>query len=139
MTISTTDSQAFISLRSFLNPQGPTQQTILNYQSEDSLTAAAGAQTIITVAPTTTGHLIDFAVLFPALTAGVFISIADITNPGLGFKFYFTSGAAAGAKQTVGENSWFAFVSDGAAAPNPVYIDNASTDTLVLAIGLMSN
>ncbi len=132
-------TQAVISLRSYLNPQGPTQQTILNFTSADGVTAAAGDVLTLSVPANTTGYEINLPVLFSAFTAPIFVSIADITNPGLGFLWYTTSGAGSGTKQSVGANNWLAWMANGSTALVPIYVDNtSSTSQLVLSVGVMT-
>src|ERR1051326_8309264 len=133
---SLTPTQAVISLRSYLNAQGPTQQTILNFTSANSFTAAAGNVLTVTVTAGTSDFTLDLPTLFAAFTAPLLVSIADITNPGLGFTW---STVSAGDKQTVGENCFLAWIADGATALEPLFIDNPSASDLILSVGVMSN
>lgn len=139
MTIPTASAQFVLTTRSYWNPQGPTQRTLLNYSSADSLTAQGANSTNVTVPASTTGFTITPATLFPTLVLPLYMYVTDVTSPGLGFRYYFTSGAAAGAKQTVGPNGYFSWTGDGATAPNPIYIDNTTASVLILEIGIASN
>lgn len=131
-------SQLLISLRSYMNPQGPTQQTLLNFTTPDQLTANAGSTQQIIIPPATTNYAVNLATLFPAFLLPLFWAIFDITNPGIGFSFSSNSGGAN--PQTVGANGWLAWMGDGATAPSTIYVTNASpTSELVLAITAASN
>jgi len=134
-----TSTQAVISLRSYLTPIGATQTSILNYTSADGLTAAAGATLTLTFAASATNQEINLGSLFAAYTAPIFVSIADITNPGVGFHIYTGAGGGTFTKMQVGANGWLAWLADGATALNPVYVDNVSSSSeLVLSIGVMT-
>jgi hypothetical protein len=140
MVAPTTTVPLYVALRSFMNPDGPTQTTLLNYATSDSLTAQlSGAQTVI-VPVSTTGQAVALASLFPNLTLPLFVAIADITVPGVGGLFYTHSGAASSEKQTIGPSGFLAWMPDGATTLNTLYFDNpSSTSELVLAIAVASN
>lgn len=132
----TPNTQAVISLRSYLNPQGATQQSLLNYATPDAFTAASGASLLIQVPALTTDYEVDLAALFAAYTAPLFVYLYDATTPGIGFRW---STVLAGQKQTVGPGKWLAWMADGATALESLFVDNPSTNILCLSVGVMSN
>lgn len=132
-----TTTQFVVSARSYLNPQGPTQQTLFNYTSPDSLTCQQGNSMTIVVPTSTSNYEINLPVLFPSCTLPLFIFITDSTNPGVGFNWGLASG---GARQTVGPNLFLEWMANGSTALQPIYIDNTSaTSELVLTVGVASN
>jgi len=129
-------SQAVISLRSYMQPQGPTQQAILNFTTADSFSAAASAVLTETIAVSTTSSF-DLATLFAAYTAPVFVSITDISNPGLGFTINISDDSSG--TIGVGPNMWLAWMADGTTTLPTVYITNgSSTQELVISLGIMT-
>ena len=132
----TPNTQAVVSLRSYLNPVGATQTALLNYSSPDAFTAAAGASLLVKVPALTNNFLVDLAALFAAYTGPIFVALYDSTSPGVGYSW---STVSAGQKQTVGPGKWLAWMADGATALVPLYIDNTSTNILCLSISIMSN
>lgn len=141
MTLNATSAQLVLAMRSYWGPTGPTQRTMLNYSTGDALTANGANSANVTLTASQVGKLIDFTALFPALVLPLFVYVVDVTSPtGIGFKYYFTNGAAGADKQTVGASGFFAWTSDGATAPSHIYIDNPSSTTqLVLEVGIASN
>lgn len=139
MTLATSNAQLYLAMRSYWGPQGSTQRTLLNTRSVDSLTAQAAGSTNISIPANTTGSAVNFATYFPAMVLPLFVYIVDVTQPGVGFKYYFHSGSAANEKQITGPNGYFAWIGDGATAPSTVYIDNATAGVLDLEIGIASN
>jgi hypothetical protein len=129
-------AQAVISLRSYFNPLGPTQQSLLNSSTPDAFTADVAEVHTVTVAASTSNASFALATLFPAITAPVFLYVVDVSNPGIGFKITTSSGTG---KMGVAPNFWFAYMADGATALPTIYIDNpSSTQTLYLSIGALS-
>lgn len=141
MTLGSTSEQLVLSMRSYWNPQGPTQRTLLNYSSADALTAQGANATNVNVPINTVGFKIDFSQLFPALVLPLFVYVTEVTEPaGIGFLYYFTTGASSGAKQAVGPDGFFSWIGNGTTAPNPIYIDNPSLTTVLdLEVGIASN
>lgn len=143
VALPTVATQFILTLRSYLNPQGPTQTTLLNFDVPDSTTAnASGSQPII-VPANTVGQAINFASMFPSLLLPLFVFIADITTPATapGFNWYTHAAAGAGEKQPVGPNGFMCWGGATAAATgaNPIYIDNPTNNELVLQVGCVSN
>jgi hypothetical protein len=136
----TTTVPLYVALRSYMNPDGPTQTALMNYASSVTLTAQLnGAQTVI-VPINTTGFAVALATLFPNMTLPLFVAIMDVTVPGVGGLFYTHSGASSSEKQTIGQNGFVAWMPDGATPLNTLYFDNPSTTSeLVLAIAVASN
>jgi hypothetical protein len=129
-------TQAVISLRSYVNPVGPTAQSILNWSTPDAFTADASAVLAVTVGTSTTTSF-DLATLFAAYGAPLFVSITDVSNPGIGFTIAFDS---SGNTLGVGPNSWLAWTADGTTALPTVWITNPSgTQELVISLGVLSN
>lgn len=123
-----------------MNPDGPTQTTLMNYSNADGETANLNAATNIVVPVSTVGQAVALSTLFPNMTLPLFIAIQDITVPGVGGLFYFSSGASSSQKQVLGLNGFVAWVPDGATPLNTIYFDNpSSTSELVLAISVASN
>lgn len=140
MTAPTTSLPLYISLRSFMNPDGSSQTTLSNFTNPDGQTAQLNGAQNVTVPITTTGFAVPLATLFPNMTLPLFIAIQDITVPGVGGLFYFSSGATSGQKQVLGPSGVLAWVPDGATPLNTIYFDNPSTvSELVLAISVASN
>ncbi len=128
-------SQAVISLRSYMNPQGATQQTIANYASANDVVAAAGDTGTVVIANGTTDNELDLAAMFPAMTGPIFVVIQEVTNPGVGFLW----GTAAGdVTQSVGANGFVAWTADGTTALESIFVDNPDADDIVLQVGVMS-
>ena len=129
-------TQAVISLRAYMNPQGPTQQALINSETPDAFTAATSAALTLTVATSTTTAF-NLATLFAAYTAPVFVSITDISSPGLGFTI--TTSDDASGNMGVAPNFWFAWMADGSTALPTVHITNpSSTQKLYVQVGVMS-
>lgn len=132
-------TQAVISARAYLNPVGPTMQTICNWSSPDSLTAGASTLLEKSFAGSTSNQLLDLPTIFADYTKPIFVSIVELTKIPIGFKWGFTSGGtrqSCGYANQAGFIQWFA---NGTDAMVPLYIDNASASTLILGIGVMSN
>lgn len=128
-------TQAVISLRSYMNPTGPTQQAILNWSTPDSFTADAPFVLPLTVASSTTTTF-NLATLLAACTAPVFVSVTDVSNPGIAFTL--TIGAS-GATIGVGANSWIAWTADGTTVLPSIMVTNpSSTQELVISVGVLS-
>jgi hypothetical protein len=137
--LATVASQFVLTLRSYVNPQGPTARQMLNYFSADTLTAQAASADTFSIPANTTGYTINLGTTFPAMLLPLFIYVSDITSPGLGFKYYFHTGSTASEKQVVGASGFVAWLSDGATAPNTIYIDNPTNSTLLVECGVVSN
>jgi hypothetical protein len=130
----------YISLTSYLNPDGPSQTILSNFSNADGQTANLEAAQPVVVPVSTTGYAVALATLFPSMTLPLFIAIQDVTVPGVGGLFYTHSGAASSEKQTLGPNGMLAWTPDGATPLNTIYFDNiSSTSELVLAIAVASN
>ncbi len=128
-------TQAVISLRSYLNPIGPSNQSILNWSTADNFTADAAFVLPLTVATSTTSTF-NLATLLAACTAPVFVSVTDVSNPGLAFTM--TIGAS-GATIGVAKNSWIAWTADGTTALPTITVTNpSSTQELVISVGCLS-
>jgi len=138
MTLAVNSTQLYIAVRSFLNPTGPTQEVLLQYETADSQTANTAVRTTIVVPASTTGYQVNIPTLFPNAVLPLFVWLTDLTNPGLGFYFYSVSGDTN--KQKIAANGFVCWTGDGATAPAAVYVDNTSaTSALVLEVGLASN
>lgn len=137
MSLSTnvTPTQAIINIAAFFNSQGPFQQQVLNWASPDSLKAAAPGQVIVEVPALAVDYQVNLAALFPNFSAPIFVSLADITFPGVGFSW---STVALGAKQTVGPNRFIAWMPDGATALQSLYINNPTNNLLILQVGALT-
>lgn len=129
--------QASIALRAYANPIGSTQSNVLNYMSADALTAKATAVLAVVVPAAQTNYEIDLPTLFAAYDAPIFLSISEVTNPGLGFKI--TTATNATGKMGVAANGFWAYYADGATDLVSVFVDNADADVdLVLSVGVMA-
>lgn len=131
-----TATQAVISLRSYMTPQGPTQTTLVNTTTPDSFTADAADTITRSIAASATNQSFNLATLFPACTAPVFVCIADVSSPGVGFAITTVSGSG---KMGIMASYWMAYMANGTTALPTVYIDNpSSTQSLILQISVMT-
>jgi hypothetical protein len=122
-----------------MNPQGPTQDTICNYESANSLTAGAGNTGTVIIPATSTDNEVDLAAMFPAMTGPIFVSVQDVTNPDVTNVGLLWGTAAGEVTQSLGAGGFIAWLADGSTALASLFCDNTNGDDLVLQVGVMSN
>jgi hypothetical protein len=130
---------AFIYLTAYLGPGDASKQLAIQYQSPSSLTGGVLTTIPQQVAAGATLVAFNLATLFDAPPVNpLFIAIADITNPGVGFNISTVSGSG---KISIGANGVYTIINPSSVLALPtVYIDNASSvSVLNLAFSLIGN
>lgn len=124
-------------LQAFLGSPDFQHQTVANFQSNETFTAAAVANTIVSVPANTTDQAVNLATLFPALTATSFIVVQDVTaTPGQPFSVTTVSGSG---RIAIAGGGFLAWTQNGGAPPT-LYLTNPSTTTASdIQISVMSN
>lgn len=133
-----TTVQAYIAVRAYLNPQGPSQQNVGNpYNTSNSFTAQSGCTLpVITVPAMTLNQLIDLPTLLASYTKPLYVVLQDVTSPGVGFQWGLDGSST---PQTVGPSGVFAWTPDGVTALGSIYVSNPTTSDVQIQIGAMSN
>jgi hypothetical protein len=126
---------AYVSLQTYLGAPDYSHQTLIDYVSPTTFTAAAADSLTVTVPPSTTDQTANLATLFPGLQAALFVAIIDITVPGQTFSVTTVSG---GGRVAVAGSSWFAYMPNTTTLPT-LYLTNPNTTTADLKILVLSN
>jgi hypothetical protein len=135
MPLTTASFPAFIYLTAYLGPGDANKQLILQYQSANSLTAGFTVVSTQQVAIGGTNIAFNLATLFPATSTPQFVSILDITSPGVGFNIGTVSATGLLA---VGASGFWSYLAGSALALPTVYITNTSaTSVLDLQFGYL--
>lgn len=121
-TLSVAAQQFYISLQAYLGLPDYSHQTIIDYVAPSTLTAAVQGGTIITVPTSTTDQAVNLATYNPAVSACLFISIQDVTNPGQPFSFGTATGTG---RIQVPASGFVALMVNGTSLPT-IYLTNPS-------------
>jgi hypothetical protein len=131
-----TAQQAYVSVQAYLGLPDYTHQTVIDFVSQTTFTANAPLITTVTVPANTTDQSVNLATTFPGITAVLFLSVADVTNPGQPFSITTTSGSG---RIQIAASSCAAYLTNSITPPTLFLTNPSVTTASVIYIGILTN
>lgn len=109
-------------------------QVLMNYMEPTTTTGSVGDSATITVPINTTDYQVVFSTEFPSASAGLFMFVQDISNPGMALNI----GLSAGGPRIHMAASGFIAARITGSQPT-LYIDNSSvSSTAIIRVGVLA-
>jgi hypothetical protein len=126
--------QAYISIQAYLGPPDYSHITAIDYVSPTIQTAAVMDALEISIPGSTSYQAVALGTLLAALSAGVFLSLSDITSPNQSFGVSTVNGSGG---VTIAPGGFWAYMPNGGAFPT-LYLSNPNSGAGLVRIAVMS-